>query len=155
MFWGFFWHFTFRIHVCAGCPQQHGCVSPEVGGDAEDHDQHGIVDVEAVGDEREHAHRAHDLKRERASQGVRMGHQRSFTLRPRAMATYRGVGRLLLLLVGDGRVHVDQTQKVQTQGRRQAAEQPAGEAHSFFFLTLKFFLIFFFSCTGAYFGPVA
>lgn len=43
-----------------------------------------------------------------------------------AVRTHRGVGGLLLLLVGDGRVHVDQTQEVQTQRRRQAAEQPAG-----------------------------
>lgn len=46
--------------------------------------------------------------------------------RIRAVWTHRGVGGLLLLLVGDGRVHVDQTQEVQTQRRRQAAEQPAG-----------------------------
>lgn len=42
-------------------PQQLCSISPEVGGNAEDHDQHWVVDVEAVGDEREHAHGAHDL----------------------------------------------------------------------------------------------
>lgn len=42
--------------------QQPCSVSPEIGGDAQDHNQHGIVDVEAVGDKREHAHGAHDLQ---------------------------------------------------------------------------------------------
>lgn len=43
-------------------------VSPEVGGDAEDHDQHGVVDVEAVSDERENTHRSHDLEKKRRSE---------------------------------------------------------------------------------------
>lgn len=39
---------------------------------------------------------------------------------------YRGVRRLLLLLMGNGRVHMDQTQEVQTERGRQTAKQPAG-----------------------------
>jgi len=37
---------------------------------------------------------------------------------------YRGIGGLEFLLLGDGGVHVDQTQEVETQGRSQAAKQP-------------------------------
>lgn len=102
-------------------------VSPEVGGDAEDDDQHGVVDVEAVSDERENTHGSHDL-RERSGSEIRSERLRlsAGSHRVRPVWTHRGVGGLLLLLVGDGRVHVDQTQEVQTQRRRQAAEQPAG-----------------------------
>lgn len=60
-----------NARYCAVCPQQLRCVSPEVGGNAEDHNQHGVVDVEAVSDEREHTHRAHDLQgRESRSTGA-------------------------------------------------------------------------------------
>lgn len=119
-----------NAQCCVASPRQLRRVSPEVCGNAEDHNQHGVVDVEAVGDEGEHAHRAHDLQgRERGvKQGVCAVHGRHFTPRCRARATHGGVGGLLLLLVGDGRVHVDQTQEVQTQGRRQTTEQPAGPA---------------------------
>ena len=42
--------------------------------------------------------------------------------------SYGCVGRLQLLLLGDGLVHVDQTQEVQAEGRSQPAEQPVREA---------------------------
>lgn len=51
-----------NAQCCLASPRQLRRVSPEVGGNAEDHNQHGVVDVEAVGDEGEHAHRAHDLQ---------------------------------------------------------------------------------------------
>lgn len=51
--------------------------------------------------------------------------------------SYRGVGRLLLQLVGDGRVHVDQTQEVQTQRRGQTAEQPKDQQDYIRHLTLN------------------
>lgn len=118
-----------NAQCCVASPRQLRRVSPEVGGNAEDHNQHGVVDVEAVGDEGEHAHRAHDLQgRDGGSRRARAGHRRHLTPRCRARATHGGVGGLLLLLVGDGRVHVDQTQEVQAQGRRQTTEQPAGPA---------------------------
>lgn len=61
-----------NAQCCVASPRQLRHVSPEVGGNAEDHNQHGVVDVEAVGDEGEHAHRAHDLQgRERRSRRAR------------------------------------------------------------------------------------
>lgn len=97
-------------------------VSPEVGGDAEDDNQHGVVDVESVGDEGENAHGSHDLKQRGGGERLR-----DAPASWRCALIYRGVRRLLLVLVRDGRVHVDQTQEVQTQRRSQAAEEPAGE----------------------------
>lgn len=41
-------------------------------------------------------------------------------------AAYGGVGRLRFVLVRDGSVHVDETQEVEAQRRRQAAEEPKG-----------------------------
>lgn len=43
--------------------------------------------------------------------------------------THRGVGCLLLGLMGNGGVHVDQTQEIQTERRSQTAEKP-GEGHA-------------------------
>lgn len=61
-----------NAQCCVASPRQLRRVSPEVGGNAEDHNQHGVVDVEAVGDEGEHPHRAHDLQgRDRRSRRAR------------------------------------------------------------------------------------
>ena len=42
--------------------------------------------------------------------------------------THGGVSGLLSVLVGDGGVHVDETQEVEAEGRSQATEQPGTEA---------------------------
>lgn len=95
-------------------------VSPEVGGDTEDQNQHGIVDVETISDERDNVHGSHDLKEEKQLKQVL---HTSTCITDRTICsillrgTYRGVGCLFLLLLRDGRVHVDQTQEVQTQRR--------------------------------------
>ena len=95
-------------------------VSPEVGGDTEDEDQHGIVDVETISDERDNVHGSHDLKEEKPFERV-LPTLTSITDRTMCSillrGTHRGVGCLFLLLLRDGRVHVDQTQEVQTQRR--------------------------------------
>lgn len=100
--------------------QKLSLVSPEVGGDTEDHYEHGVVDIEAIGDKRENTHRSHDLKEKKESQTSRRftpdAGQWAF-LCFSMLLIYRGVSCLFLLLVGDGRVHVDQTQEVQTQRR--------------------------------------
>lgn len=109
-------------HLLKHIRQKLSLVSPEVGGDTEDHYEHGVVDIEAVGDKRENTHRSHDLKERRKTSQT----SRRFTLDAgqwvflwfSMLLIYRGVGCLFLLLVGDGGVHVYQTQEVQTQRRR-------------------------------------